>query len=48
VIAGHLTEINLTSPTGLREVERLYGLNLEVDLLDRVERLAAARQADAS
>ena len=44
VIAGHLTEINLTSPTGLREVERLFGLRLEVDLLDRVERQAARRR----
>lgn len=45
VIDGMLTEINVTSPTGLREVERLYGVRLEVDLLDRVERLAAARRA---
>jgi len=40
MIAGMLTEINLTSPTGLRQVAALYGTKLEVDLLDRVERLA--------
>lgn len=45
VIAGTLTEINLTSPTGFREVERLTGVRLEADLLDRVTRLAAARKA---
>jgi glutathione synthase len=44
VIAGMLTEINVTSPTGLREVEALYGTRLEGDLLDRVAlRLAALR-----
>jgi glutathione synthase len=38
VIAGMLTEINVTSPTGLREIESLYGTRLEGDLLDRVSR----------
>jgi glutathione synthase len=38
VIAGMLTEINVTSPTGLREVEALYGTRLEADLVNRVER----------
>jgi glutathione synthase len=28
VIAGHLSEINVTSPTGVREVERLGGIPL--------------------
>lgn len=44
VIAGHLTEINVTSPTGLREVEALSGVALEVDLVDRVEARARARK----
>ncbi len=44
VIDGRLTEINVTSPTGLQEANRLYGLKLEADLLDRVERLAANRR----
>jgi glutathione synthase len=45
VIGGMLTEINLTSPTGLRDAHRLYGVRLEVDLLDRVEAHARARSA---
>ena len=36
VIDGHLTEVNVTSPTGIREMNRLYGLHLEGDLVDRV------------
>jgi glutathione synthase len=45
VIGGMLTEINLTSPTGLREVAALYGQRLEVDLLDRVERKVRERRS---
>ncbi len=37
VIDGFLTEINVTSPTGIREINRLYGRRLEVDLVDLVE-----------
>lgn len=45
VIDGMLTEINVTSPTGLREVEALYGKKLEGDLVDCVEaRLKAMRE----
>lgn len=36
VIDGHLTEINVTSPTGIQEMNRLYGKKLEADLVDRV------------
>lgn len=39
VIDGYLTEINVTSPTGLQEVNRLYGKTLEVDLVNTVEGL---------
>lgn len=46
VIDGYLTEINVTSPTGLQEANRLYGLKLEARLVDLVE--AAARKAGAS
>jgi glutathione synthase len=28
VIGGYLTEVNVTSPTGIREIDRLHGLNL--------------------
>jgi glutathione synthase len=44
VIDGYLTEINVTSPTGLREVNALYGKKLESDLIDLVEQQVAARQ----
>ncbi len=37
VIEGTLTEINVTSPTGIREINQLYDLHLESDLVDRVE-----------
>jgi glutathione synthase len=47
VIGDRLTEINVTSPTGIQEMNRLYGTRLEGDLLDRVERLAAARRRTA-
>jgi len=43
VIEGTLTEINVTSPTGIREINRLYGLRLEGDLVDRVEQQVAGR-----
>jgi glutathione synthase len=28
VIGGYLTEVNVTSPTGIREIDRLHGVNL--------------------
>jgi glutathione synthase len=37
VIGGRLTEVNVTSPTGLQEVNALGGLNLESRVLERVE-----------
>lgn len=39
LIGDYLTEINVTSPTGLRAVERLYGLNLAKVFWDSVESL---------
>lgn len=45
VIDGMLTEINVTSPTGLREIATMHGIHLETDLVDRVQRkLAALRE----
>lgn len=38
VIDGHLTEINVTSPTGIQEIDRFDGVCLEGLLLDAVER----------
>lgn len=37
VIDGLLTEINVTSPTGLRAIERLTGQNLASDMWDVIE-----------
>ena len=33
IIDGYLTEINVTSPTGIREINELYGRSLETELL---------------
>ena len=41
VIDGLLTEINVTSPTGLQELARFDGLRLEVELIDLVEKKRA-------
>ena len=38
VIGGHLTEINVTSPTGPREVDRFGGVSLAADIGDAIER----------
>jgi glutathione synthase len=38
VIHGNLTEINVTSPTGLRAIKRLGGPDLAVDIWDAIER----------
>jgi glutathione synthase len=45
VIGGRLTEINITSPTGVRHITDLDGRNIAGDVLDRLERAARARAA---
>ena len=42
VIGGLLTEINVTSPTGLQEIERFEGLNLAARIWDAIEAKVAA------
>ena len=37
VIGDHLTEINLTSPTGIQELERFDGINVAAKIWDAVE-----------
>lgn len=37
VIGGKLTEINVTSPTGMQEIDRLDGVCLETQVIERVE-----------
>ncbi|MGD2117067.1 MAG: glutathione synthase [Chromatiales bacterium] len=37
VIGDYLTEINITSPTCIRELDRIYDINISARLLDRIE-----------
>ena len=37
IIGNHLTEVNVTSPTGVQEIDRLDGVNLEGKVIDFVE-----------
>lgn len=37
VIGDYLTEVNVTSPTGVQEITRLYGTRLEVEMIDWIE-----------
>jgi glutathione synthase len=43
VIGGMLTELNITSPTGVRHISQLDGTNVAAPILDCFARLAAAR-----
>ncbi len=43
VIGGYMTEINVTSPTGLQEINRFDGVTLESDIWDAIEARVAAR-----
>jgi glutathione synthase len=43
VIGGFVTEINVTSPTGVRELDRLYQLDIGGLFMDAIERALAAR-----
>ena len=48
VIGGYLTEINVTSPTGLQEINRFDGVQLESRIWDAIEaRYAATRPPSA-
>ena len=38
IIGGRLTEVNVTSPTGIQEVNALDGAKLEADVIDFVEK----------
>ncbi len=40
VLGGKLSEVNVTSPTGVQEIDRLYGVSLESKIIDFAERLA--------
>lgn len=46
VIGGYVTEINVTSPTGVQEIDRFDGVSLEADVLDWVDRCASRLARD--
>jgi glutathione synthase len=37
VIGDYLTEVNVTSPTCVQELDKLYGLNISGELMDHIE-----------
>ena len=41
VIGDYRTEINVTSPTGIRELDRLYGISIADRFMDAIERRLA-------
>src|SRR5690606_13602514 len=43
VIGDYLTEINVTSPTGIQEINRLDGVKIEAQVWDAIEARIAAR-----
>ncbi len=38
ILGDYLTEINVTSPTGIQEINRIENTNLEAKVIDFVER----------
>jgi glutathione synthase len=48
VIGDYLTEINVTSPTGLQEIARFDGVNLAGGIWDRIEARVAANAGSRS
>jgi len=44
VIGDYLTEINVTSPTCIRELDTLYGLDIASNLMDAIENQLTARR----
>ncbi len=45
VIGDCLTEINVTSPTGIQELERFDGINVAAAIWEAIERRRAAQRA---
>ncbi len=41
IIGDYLTEVNVTSPTGVQEIDRLDGVRIEAKVIDLVERKVA-------
>jgi glutathione synthase len=47
VIGDYLTEVNVTSPTGIREIAKATDLNLADELFDCIEAKLSQRQTAA-
>jgi len=47
VIGGFVTEINVTSPTGIRELDKQFGLEIGDLLMQAIERRLRARTTGA-
>ena len=45
IIGGFVTEINVTSPTGVRELEKAFGTSIGAMLIDAIERRLRSRRA---
>jgi glutathione synthase len=43
VIGGRVTEINVTSPTGIRELDKQFGIDIGMQLIEAIERRLDAR-----
>ena len=48
VIGGYVTEINVTSPTGIRELDRQFGIDIGDRLIQALERRLSGRARSAS
>ncbi len=46
VIGGFVTEINVTSPTGIREIDQQFGLNIGAMVIEAFERRIGATQGN--
>jgi glutathione synthase len=44
VIGGCVTEINVTSPTGIREIDKAFGTDIGMQLIEAIDRRLAARR----
>jgi glutathione synthase len=44
VIGGFVTEINVTSPTGIREIDKAFGTDIAMLLMETIDRRLAARR----
>jgi glutathione synthase len=47
VIGGYVTEINVTSPTGVRELDKQFKLEIASLLMDAIEKRLVARGTPA-